>query len=227
MPGKFVDWLTRLIAWLRRKQMHHPRGARVKINLGSGLSVAPGWINLDGSLSALIAPLPAPVIRFVYRLTSLKASYRESEYVEILTRHQFIFHNLAYGIPLPDASVDFIFTAHLLEHLTRADAQRLTRAMWRVLKPGGCVRITVPDLARAFELYQQGKTEDALGFFFLDAASDLGRHHYMYDFESLAALLAGAGFRAIERRAFQSGDTPDLVLLDNRPEQTLFVEARK
>ncbi|MBI5650213.1 MAG: methyltransferase domain-containing protein [Chloroflexi bacterium] len=227
MLGKFVDWLTRVVAWSRRNQVHHPRGAMVKLNLGSGLSVAPGWINLDGSLSALVASLPAPLIKLVYRLTSLKVSYRETEYVEILARHKFIFHNLAYGIPFPDDSIDFIYSAHLLEHLTRADARQLTRAMWRVLKPGGCVRITVPDLARAFELYQHGKTEQALGFFFLDAASDLGRHQYMYDFESLAALLTNAGFRAIERRAFQSGDTPDLVLLDNRPEQTLYVEARK
>ena len=37
----------------------------IKINLGCGLAVAKGWINVDGSLNALIASLPNI---FLYRL---------------------------------------------------------------------------------------------------------------------------------------------------------------
>jgi predicted SAM-dependent methyltransferase len=228
MFAKFADWTTRLIAWLRRKRVYRSSAALVKINLGSGLSVAPGWINIDGSLSALVAPLPAPILKLAYRLTSIRVTWRESEYIDILSRHKFIFHNLVYGIPAADQTVDVIFSSHMLEHLTQAQGQRLIRDAYRVLKPGGLIRIAVPDLARAFDLYQQGQKQAALGFFYLpEGASDLGRHQYLYDFETLAALLRECGFIDIEHCAFQSGRMPDLNLLDSRPEQTLFVEASK
>jgi hypothetical protein len=43
----------------------------------------------------------------------------------------------------------------------------------------------------------------------------------------LTAVLESVGFRDIVRRAYREGLTPDLEVLDNRPEETLFVEARK
>ncbi|HNR14811.1 MAG TPA: hypothetical protein PKM59_16005 [Thermodesulfobacteriota bacterium] len=51
-----IDRLTQFAGWLKRGQRlthfpYHP----VKANLGCGLSVAPNWINIDGSLNAFIA----------------------------------------------------------------------------------------------------------------------------------------------------------------------------
>ena len=47
----------------------------------------------------------------------------------------------------------------------------------------------------------------------------------MYDFELLHDTLEAAGFASIERCAFAEGRAPDLSLLDNRSDETLFVEA--
>jgi hypothetical protein len=49
----------------------------------------------------------------------------------------------------------------------------------------------------------------------------------MYDFTILEEELARAGFRDVARVAFREGRTPDLEQLDNRPDETLFVEATK
>jgi len=50
-------------------------------------------------------------------------------------------------------------------------------------------------------------------------------HMYLYDGADLTSLLREAGFARIERRTFREGDCPDLVELDTRPEESLFVEA--
>jgi SAM-dependent methyltransferase len=64
-----------------------------------------------------------------------------------------IRHDLARGIPLPDASCDVVYHAAVLEHLRRADALAFLRECVRVLKPGGIIRVGVPDLERLCQLY--------------------------------------------------------------------------
>ena len=62
-------------------------------------------------------------------------------------------HDLAKGIPFPDGSVDGVYHSHLLEHLDRDVAPVFLREILRVLKPGGTVRVVVPDLERLCAAY--------------------------------------------------------------------------
>ncbi|HEY8495139.1 MAG TPA: hypothetical protein VIN04_14700, partial [Myxococcota bacterium] len=50
-----------------------------------------------------------------------------------------------------------------------------------------------------------------------------------FTFDALAEFLERAGFREIRRRAFgcSSGDRALLTCFDNRPRESLFVEARR
>jgi SAM-dependent methyltransferase len=57
-----------------------------------------------------------------------------------------IAHNLLEGVPLPDASADAVYHAHVLEHFQRPQATAFLRECFRVLKPGGLLRVVVPDL---------------------------------------------------------------------------------
>jgi len=50
------------------------------------------------------------------------------------------------GLPFPDGSVSGIFSEHFLEHLTQGDGLFFLRECRRVLKPGGLVRVAMPDL---------------------------------------------------------------------------------
>lgn len=55
----------------------------------------------------------------------------------------------AYPLPYPDGSVDEIRASHILEHFTFADSQKALAEWCRVLKPGGRIRLAVPDLEAA------------------------------------------------------------------------------
>ena len=228
MAARFVEAFTQILAWFYRKQTVRVSPGVVKVNLGSGLQVAPGWINVDGSLSALAAQLPAPMAKVVYRWTSMRRWHTLENYASILKSNRFVFHNLLYGIPFADNSIDVIFSSHFLEHLFKEQAQAVLREAHRTLRRGGRIRIIVPDLAYAFALYQQGAKEKALDLFYLEScARQLGTHKYLYDYALIERALIHAGFQQVEQCAFQVGHIPDLDVLDNRPDQSLYVEAVK
>lgn len=228
---RMIDGSSLLFGKLKRHQRVAISTAHrtVKINLGCGLAVAPGWINIDGSLNAVVATLPRCAHRLAYRFTGASQFYSETDYLRLLSEHEFIHHDLSYGIPLPEGVADFIYSSHFIEHLFRKDAENLLRDSWRVLKIGGTIRVSVPDLEYACSLYAAGEKAKMLENYFFVSGDDsyYARHKYMYDYPMFAELLARAGFRDIRRCAFRKGCTPDLDLLDNRPEESLFVEATK
>lgn len=228
---RIVETSTQLIGRLKWNQRTSipPQFSPVKVNLGCGLAVATGWVNIDGSLNALVSALPRPLHPLAYRLTGASRYYSEDEYCRLLRDHYFIHHDLAHSIPLADGVADFVYSSHFLEHLFRKDGERLLAESFRVLKPGGTVRVVVPDLAYALSLYSAGEKEKMLldNFFVEDDDSYYARHKYMYDFAMLDDALTRAGFRDIRRCEFRKGHTPDLAGLDNRPDESLFVEATR
>lgn len=68
-----------------------------------------------------------------------------------------VFHNLTTGEPLPfaDGSMDALFSSHCFEHLPDVHALRFIRDAQRVLKPGGVLRITCPDMDVMFDAYDR------------------------------------------------------------------------
>jgi SAM-dependent methyltransferase len=55
-------------------------------------------------------------------------------------------YDLRKGIPFPDAAFDVVYHSHLIEHFSKQLAPVFLRECHRVLKPGGLLRIAVPDL---------------------------------------------------------------------------------
>ncbi|MNX83829.1 hypothetical protein D3C86_1156070 [compost metagenome] len=77
-----------------------------------------------------------------------------------------IGHDLKRGIPFPDASFDAVYTSHVLEHIPPAHAAAFLNEAVRVLKPGGVMRVVVPDLETICRLYLDklaGAVESAPG----------------------------------------------------------------
>ena len=66
-----------------------------------------------------------------------------------------IAHDLRRGLPFSDESFDAVYGSHVLEHLVPSAAAQLLRECLRVLKPGGIVRLAVPDLEIIARLYLQ------------------------------------------------------------------------
>ena len=199
----------------------------VKVNLGCGLRVAKGWLNIDGSLNAMFASWPNWVHKLLYRFSGSQQYYNLDQYCDILENHQFLYHDLALSLPLHDNTVDFIYSSHFFEHIFKDDAANLLKACAKALKPGGIIRISIPDLAYAVSLYGLGKKTQMLEdyFFVSGKGSYLSRHKYMYDFDLIKATLEKAGFSQISRCEYRAGKTPDIEILDVYPDVSLFVEA--
>jgi len=76
--------------------------------------------------------------------------------IDFVSRHEdVIAHDLLKGIPFPDNYFDAVYHSHVLEHFSRTDAASFLRECHRVLKPGGIIRIAVPDLEAIIDHYQK------------------------------------------------------------------------
>ncbi len=62
-------------------------------------------------------------------------------------------YDLRRGLPYDDASFDAVYHSHVLEHLTPEDAAAMLRECGRVLRPGGVLRVAVPDLEGIAQAY--------------------------------------------------------------------------
>lgn len=137
----FVDFSIKILSKYKRNRKVIPcpdfRDGLVKVNLGCGLRVHSGWLNIDGSLNALVASWPNWMHRLVYRFSGSRNHYSLDEYCGILESHSFLYHDLSIGIPVRDSSVDFIYSSHFFEHLFKDDAENLLRSCANALKPGG------------------------------------------------------------------------------------------
>lgn len=71
-------------------------------------------------------------------------------------------HNLNSGkpIPLESDSVDNIYCSHTIEHLDIDHITYVLKDLCRILKPKGKMRIIVPDLDVAIDLYNKKKLMD-------------------------------------------------------------------
>jgi len=229
MLKKLHDQVNRIFTWLKRNQTIKTRDGVVMVNLGSGLTVADGWYNIDGHLRSFFASWPRWVLKLVYRnVQKSNLVYSEESYISILKNHTYIYHNLKYGIPFANDSVDFLYASHFLEHLFPVHAALFLKEAYRCLKKKGMIRICVPDLAYVIKLYQQGEKKKALGYFYEDSPADEYTYHrYLYDAELLKEALEAAGFRDVQKCSYQKGQTPDIQKLDRLPEETLYMEAIK
>jgi SAM-dependent methyltransferase len=107
----------------------------VLLNLGCGNRTHPMWVNIDYTLSGRIRSIP-----FIGRFAKLQpVGYRNWD--------------LRRGIPFKSGTVDVVYSSHVLEHLDRSVAGVFLREAARVLKPGGIIRIVVPDLEDAVRTY--------------------------------------------------------------------------
>jgi SAM-dependent methyltransferase len=141
-------------------------------------------------------------------------------------------------LPFASASLPCAVAIHVLQDLPYPDVDRALRELWRVLRPGGWLRLGLPDLDRAIDAYRSGDT----AYFYVpdrDAATAGGKLvaqivwygsvRTPFTWDCIAELLARAGFVAIARRRFgeSAAGALGLARLDNRERESLFVEARR
>jgi SAM-dependent methyltransferase len=139
--------------------------------------------------------------------------------------------NLLRPLPFPDETVDLAYMSHVLEHFRHpGETVAVLQGIRRILKPGGVLRIVVPDLEACLTAYARGDREffrlrhqalfgeDPAGTSleaFLHyagaeprAGSFMG-HRFGFDRETLSALVERAGFEP-RPSAFMESAWPDL-----------------
>jgi predicted SAM-dependent methyltransferase len=151
--------------------------------------------------------------------------------------------DIRYGLPLLDGQVSHIFAEHIIEHIeVRHDLPRVLRDCFRVLEPGGRIRIIVPDTERYLRAYvnRDEALWDSLGLSKMpdDMPTPMmmvnhvfhqeGEHMFGYDFETMKYQLETAGFTNVERRAYRESADPLLCLdQDFHAPYSMYVEAQK
>lgn len=61
--------------------------------------------------------------------------------------------DLRSGLPLASASSNATYSSHVIEHLSPSESSPFIKEQFRVLKPGGVLRVVVPDLEAICHLY--------------------------------------------------------------------------
>jgi predicted SAM-dependent methyltransferase len=135
--------------------------------------------------------------------------------------------------PFSDETFKFVYTEHMIEHISYEQGSFMLRECHRVLQDGGIIRVTTPDLASIVDLYRTDLSEIQqryLSWFSqafllpkmlptsanaINAFFRLWGHQYIYDEETLTSALQAAGFRSIKRHRLGHSDHDALRNLEN------------
>lgn len=139
--------------------------------------------------------------------------------------------DLREPLPFPDGSVSAIFHEHLLEHLTYWQGVSLFNECRRLLRPGGLLRLGVPDFGRYARDYagsgrfinqvRPGRPTQLLA---MAEIAYCYQHVSMWDGETLVDLFTETGFTQAEVRASGESRLEPAPDTDYREPETVYVE---
>src|SRR5918997_5101700 len=175
-----------------------------RLHWGCGSTIVPGWINSD---------------------------QKDGPGIDISC-------DIRGGLPLETDTIDYCVSIHALPEVPYPDLVPVLRELRRDLKPNGVLRLGLPDLDRTIQAYLQEKSsyflipdEEAksLGAKFVIHLIWYGYTRTFFTHDFIEEQLLKAGFRRVDWCAY--GETrspyPRIVELDNREEESFFVEAVK
>ncbi len=144
--------------------------------------------------------------------------------------------DLTAGLPLPAGSVAFVYSEHLIEHLTCEQGLALLRECRRVLAADGVLRIATPDLGALVDAWRGAwRDQDWVhwpGHEWIDTPARMLNqafhgwgHRHLYDERELVHRLREAGFADVRRCAIGESAHGALADLETRADSKLVVEA--
>jgi SAM-dependent methyltransferase len=175
-----------------------------RLNVGCGPRHMPGWLNADLNMG--------PGIDLV--------------------------GDIRTGLNLDTDSIHYMVAMHMLQDLPYPDIPVVLRELKRVLIPGGVLRLGLPDLDKAIRAYIAGDhgyfhvpdgDGRAIGTKLVTQIIWYGSVRTPFTFDCIEELLVREGFHQVHRCEFGQTESayPEIVQLDNRPRESLLVEAVK
>lgn len=142
------------------------------------------------------------------------------------------------GLPLETDSIDYALAKHAFPELPIDKHVPAMAELRRVLKPGGVLRVSVPDLLKGVDAYRRGDRDyflipdedaESLGAKLITQLVWYGYSRTLYVPEFVEELLRKAGFTEVHHVAFQqtASQYPGIIELDDREPESIFVEAVK
>jgi predicted SAM-dependent methyltransferase len=142
------------------------------------------------------------------------------------------------GLPLPDDGLDYIASVHALPMIPYPDLVPVLQELRRVLRPGGVLRLVLPDLDKGIKAYLAGdrthflvpdEDEPTLGGQFIVHMLWYGYSVTLFTEEFATSLLERAGFGRVDVCSIgrTAGPFSEIVELDNREHESLYIEAVK
>ena len=209
--------VTRALEPLSRRRAARLLAARrpLALNVGSGTHSADGWVNID--------------LWGLGRAWGVRPD---------------LHWDLRRPLPFPPGSVDAIALEHVLEHLPAPVGLAALEAWRPLLRPGGVLRVSVPDAGRYLRSYALtagggaagGPADPVAGFLeaqrpgrptpllaVAEVVYDHG-HRSVWDAPTLLALLRAAGYERVAVRAFGVTAAPSVPDNPHRAGESLYVE---
>ena len=146
--------------------------------------------------------------------------------------------NILDGLPIEDESIDYVVSIHALPELKLDEQVPALTELRRVLKPGGVLRLSLPNLLLGVEAYNRGDRdyflipdEDAerLGAKLITQLLWYGYSKTFFVPDFVEEICLRAGFSEVRHVGYQetTTDHEGITELDNREAESLFVEAFK
>ncbi|MEM7338298.1 MAG: methyltransferase domain-containing protein [Actinomycetota bacterium] len=166
------------------------------------LHIGSGWVPREGWLNVELHPVRSDVMNM----------------------------DAAAPFPFDDGTFAYVFSEHMIEHISYVDGGRMLAECFRVLRPGGRIRISTPDIGFLVDLYGPGKSQlqenyieyltsfpdpeapEPLDTFVINKYVRAWGHQFNYDEPTLRRHFEAAGFVDVSR--FAVGESADPVLAD-------------
>lgn len=211
----------------------------IRVNIGCGGTPTKGWFNFDNSFSILLSKFS-----FIIFLLDKNRIFREHiQFIKFCHDAKIKRLDAAKKLPFRSASIEVIYSSHMIEHLDKDVARKFLKECYRCLSTNGIIRIVVPDLRKIVNQYIiDGDADSFLKSTLLIMprlrtlidkikflAFGFRKHNWMYDEESLCKLLSEIGF--INTNVLPPGITtivePGELNLFEREDGSIFIEAVK
>jgi len=128
-----------------------------------------------------------------------------------------VFMDITKPLPIGNAVMDGIYSEEVLEHINRQAGQLMLAECFRVLKPGGILRVTTPSLnyfARQ-ALSDPNAVQQINDIFYCHG------HQFIYSEEALRQVLSQVGFTNIRQSSYRDANSK-YGLFDSHPARFSF-----